>query len=72
MSSTFYTVPCDHVSLTQRTLSAMHVLPQDGGPGGKTVRARVCRKVDGLDTHLFEKALEVTRAFLADPAYGPS
>lgn len=39
------------------------------GPGGKRVKARVCRNVDGLDTHLFEKALEVRRAFLADPAY---
>lgn len=37
--------------------------------GEKSVRARVCRNVDGLDTHLFEKALEVRRAFLADPAY---
>lgn len=45
-----------------------HKLTQDG-PGGKKVKARVCRNVDGLDTHLFEKALEVRRAFLADPAY---
>lgn len=29
----------------------------------------MCRNVDGLDTHLFEKALQVRRAFLADPAY---
>ena len=37
--------------------------------GEKRVKARVSRNVDGLDTYLFEKALEVRRAFLADPAY---
>eukprot|EP00903_Cladosiphon_okamuranus_P007066 g6868.t1 len=42
---------------------------QDGPSGKKKVKARVCRNVDGLDTHLFEKALQVRRAFLADPAY---
>ncbi|CAN0503980.1 unnamed protein product, partial [Ectocarpus sp. 8 AP-2014] len=31
---------------------------------GKKVKARVCRNVDGLDTHLFERALQVRRAFL--------
>eukprot|EP00904_Undaria_pinnatifida_P009401 jgi/Undpi1/5591/HiC_scaffold_2.g00867.m1 len=44
----------------------------ESASGGKTVKARVCRNVDGLDTHLFEKALEVRRKFLADPAYQPS
>ena len=42
---------------------------QDGPGGQKKVKARVCRNVDGLDTHLFEKALQVRRAFLADQAY---
>ncbi|CAM9687441.1 unnamed protein product [Discosporangium mesarthrocarpum] len=45
---------------------------EDGGGGGATgkkLRARVYRNVDGLDTNLFEKALRVRRAFLADPDY---
>lgn len=41
------------------------------GRSGKAVKARVCRKVDGLDTHLFEQALAIRRQFLADPAYAP-
>lgn len=54
---------------TYTCASTNETIMQDGSGGKKQVKARVCRNVDGLDTHLFEKALEVRRAFLADPAY---
>lgn len=58
---------------TSRLTSPVKLEPQYHNPqevcGEKRVKARVSRNVDGLDTYLFEKALEVRRAFLADPAY---